>query len=118
MKIIDQLKEPNNADVYIDKLLSLRSIDGNFLIEIPETELDFWHHWGYGNEYASRYILAFWIPALSGKTAYKGYNDEIMKNKKVGWYNLEPTGIGLTTITNLTPKTILIFLSLRKKIIC
>ena len=30
--------------------------------------------------------MAFWIPMLSGKAAFKGYNNELMLNHNVGWY--------------------------------
>ena len=75
-----------DANAYIDKLGELRKRKGNFLIYIPEQETDFWNHWAYEGDYSSRYFMPFWIPMISGKPAFLGYNPIKMENTKVGGY--------------------------------
>ena len=77
-----------NADFEIDALYAERKNKDDYLIKIPEENLNFWRHWSYdGDSYSGRYFLAFWIPMLSGKPGYDAYNPILMKNKMVGWYN-------------------------------
>lgn len=71
--------------LYIDKLKSLKNSREKFLIEIPESEVKFWGHYPWGDHF-SRYFMAFYIPMISGKEAYNGYNEKFMKNKNVAWY--------------------------------
>lgn len=81
-----QYPQKTNADLYIQKLIELRNRDEKFLIQIPEQETDFWNHWAHAAPSHSRYFMAFWIPMLSGKPAYNGYNSKFMKETSVGWY--------------------------------
>lgn len=100
---IPKTAKRTNAENEIKWLAAQRDNRGDYLIEIPEESLNFWGHWSYdGDSYSGRYFLAFWIPMLSGKPAFNGYNEIIMKNKKVGWY--QPGSYGFYSYYNMTKK--------------
>lgn len=84
---IKTYQKKTDAKLYIDKLIELRESDKRFLIYIPESETEFWHHLGWNvSAPSSRYFMPFWIPMLSGKAAFNGFNHEFMEGAAVAWY--------------------------------
>lgn len=63
--------------------LSLLDPSRQSLVEIPESETHFWEHSPFQG---SRAWMAFLIPALSDRPAYRGFNAELMLNQPIGWY--------------------------------
>jgi hypothetical protein len=70
-------------------LLRLRDAEGRFLVQIPESEVEFWHHLNFVSGFRpehSRYFMALRVPVLSGRAGYRGYNHQFMFNQPVAWY--------------------------------
>jgi hypothetical protein len=84
---LSEFSQKTDASAYIKKLFELRERRGRFLVYIPEAETDFWNHWAYStSSYASRFFMPFWIPMISGKPAFRGYNPKTMESQLVGGY--------------------------------
>lgn len=79
--------EANQAFVpYFTALRYINSHHANerYLVEVPDSESAFWTFTIY---VGARHWMPFYIPAFSGKPAYKGYDAASMKNKSVAWYS-------------------------------
>ena len=78
---------------YYDALLEAGRLDKNkeYLVEIPESETDFWLHSIYPSP---RYWMAFYIPAISGRPAWNAYNYRFMKNTPFAGYPPGSYGYG------------------------
>ncbi len=54
-----------------------------YVVEIPDTETGFWNYTLYPYP---RSWMPFYIPVISGKPAWNGYDYKIMKGKNCAWY--------------------------------
>lgn len=86
---------------YYTALLAAGEYDkhNNYLIEVPESEMDFWQHSIYPSP---RYWMAFQIPAISGRPAWNGYNRKFMKNTSVAGYPPGAYGYGIYYRSDIT----------------
>ncbi len=63
----------------------------NYVVEIPESEQDFWQYSIYPG---SRYWMSFFIPILSCHPGWNGYNSSFMRDQPVAWYSPGYYGFG------------------------